>query len=227
MRFNILLAHLVILKSGAKQEADPEKYKFLDYFIGAYMESALRAQYVPGEHAQENFVAVWLCSPYDFVRWSSHAKNRMGKAVWQLKDKLPECPYSAAEFWDMVVAQLPEEYKKHGRTWAMQCIVLMEKESKARAAQAQAEAAAESLQSGDLMNNFAGIGLEDGPPDYLCEELFEQPLVKALLVNVEEVEKMDKEFNTPWMDPSKAIELMEGADIDGILQMMTPSFWTF
>ena len=227
MRCNILLAFIIFMKPGAQQELEPGLYKFLELFTISWMVNGLHQEH-DGAATQEMFVDLWKNSPYDFMRWSSWGLKYFGKAIGKLRVKLPACPYTPRQFWEKLVAQPDEAYKKHGTMWMMQYIVLMQQENVEAIAAARAEAMEESLETGGFADNFAGFGVEDGPPTDLSEALFEHELVKALLVDVDEdVVKLDKEYNTQWMDPQKALNLIEGAEVDEIIEMMTSSLLTF
>lgn len=72
---------------------------------------------------------------------------------------------------------------------------------------------------------MGGLSVGDEAPEYLCDELFEGREVKALLVDVEEnIEVQMKEEYTCWMNPSKAIDLVEGVDLGEVIGMMQGSF---
>jgi hypothetical protein len=70
---------------------------------------------------------------------------------------------------------------------------------------------------------LSGLGVEEAP-GYLCEELFEQPHVRALLQDIDELvpvppKKNELDVRAMWMDPSAAIDLVRGLGgtaVDGL-----------
>jgi hypothetical protein len=123
--------------------------------------------------------------------------------------------------------QQEQEHEKHGRAWALQYVVYMEHQEKAATAANRAEDAQDMLASGDFLDSFGGLsmGMDDEVPGYLQEELFEQKIVKTLLVDVEEdMGVQQPEETVPWMNVSYAISLIEGTakqeQVDGVSQAL-------
>jgi hypothetical protein len=146
---------------------------------------------------------VFKTGTWDLVKWTSKPGDRMQRAVKALQEKVPEMPFSAAESRGKVREQPEKEHEKHGRAWALQYVVYMERQEKAATAANRAEDAQDMLASGDFPDSFGGLGMgmDDEVPGYLQEELFEQEIVKTLLVDVEE---------GYGMNASYAISLIEG-----------------
>jgi hypothetical protein len=227
IRFNLVLAHIFMFKPSAKDEMEPQLYRFLEYFLMAWLDFAMRIDHSEDPARDYFIVKVWKTSKYDFVHWPSKALDRMRRSIRALEAKLPACSHTAEEFWAKAGEMPVEEWKKHGTAWAMQYVVLLESKNKGYTADVQASAAVASLQTGDFASSFSGLGMADGPPEYLCEELFQQDLVQALLVDIEDVEVQAREEFTSWMNSSKAIDLIEGVDVGEIIEMMTSSLLIF
>lgn len=80
---------------------------------------------------------------------------------------------------------MPEEkIKAHGPAWAMQYIIYLEKFGQAKSKEARADDAEESLVSGGFFAGFGNLGMDDETVPELTEAIFEQDLVKALLVDI-------------------------------------------
>jgi hypothetical protein len=161
------------------------------------------------------------------VKLTNKPGDRMQRAVKALQEKVPEIPFSAAEFWENVREQPEQEHEKHGRAWALQYVVYMERQEKAATAANRAEDAQDMLASGDFLDSFGGLsmGMDDEVPGYFQEELFEQEIIKTLLVDVEEdMGVQQPEETVPWMNASYAISLIEGTtkqeQVDGVSQAL-------
>lgn len=133
--------------------------------------------------------------------------------------KLEECfpPQTCAveDFWDCANGMPVQEYKAHGPAWAMQFIVYKEQQSRAVDKEVRDEEAEEALESGQFFSGFGNLGVDEQVPA-LSPQLFEQPLVQALLTDVHVgLGVQSKEVGICWMDPAKAIELLQGS-VEGL-----------
>ncbi|KAA8623232.1 hypothetical protein PtrSN002B_005610 [Pyrenophora tritici-repentis] len=218
-RFNVLLAHIAVSSPCAEQDLGSGLYHFLTNFVMAWLDAALGVKH--GEDLTRDYfiTRVWKKGMYDLVRWRPMQISRMKAAVKKLETVVPECTVSGEQFWEEVVNRPVEEHRKHGRVWAMQYIIYMERKAEGFKKDDQLRQADENLSSGDFAGAFAGLGVGDEAPDCLSEELFEREEVKALLVDVEDVMVQQPEENVPWMDPSAAIDVLEG-NIDGVGDLM-------
>ncbi|KAH7383824.1 hypothetical protein BKA66DRAFT_511905 [Pyrenochaeta sp. MPI-SDFR-AT-0127] len=212
VRFNVLLAHIMLETPNARANMDDELHRFLDTFIRAWLESAVRLDHSECLHKDYWIAKCWKPGKYDLIRWTSHPRQRMSAAVKALESAIPPQPFNVEEFWSKASAQPAYAYEEHGRAWAMQYVIYKEKQAKAIDRYERGLDAQESLKSGDFTSGFGQLGMQDDSvPAYLSEELFRQPLVQALLTDVTEgMGVQNVETNVPWMSPSEAIDLVEG-----------------
>lgn len=168
------------------------------------------------------------------IQWRNSQTVAMRRAVNELGNKVPELPFPANEFWERVRQQPEAEWKKHGHAWAMQWVVQMEKKGAQAANQQTGNAYMDGMEAG-----LSGLGVDEAP-GYLCEELFEQQHMRALLRDVEVYapgslaasasaqapasaqalsEKNKPDVRAMWMDPSAAVDLvrgLKGTAVDGL-----------
>lgn len=90
----------------------------------------------------------------------------------------------------------------------MQFIIYKEKKEKVVAKELQNEHAQDQFSKGNF-SGFSNLSIDETVPNYLSEELFNRPLVKALLVDVRNMQVQMPEKFAGWMDPQKAIELIQ------------------
>ncbi|KAF1848885.1 uncharacterized protein K460DRAFT_304465 [Cucurbitaria berberidis CBS 394.84] len=193
IRFNVLLAHIVLETPNSRAQMDPELLRFLQVFIHAWLESAMRS------------------GKYDLIQWTKGTRDRMSKAVKALEASVPPQAFDVEDFWIRASSMPSDEYKKHGPAWAMQYVIYKEKEAKVIDKMERDYDAQESLKHGDFFAGFGKLGMGDAAPGYLSEQMFQQPLVKALLTEVHGgMVVQDPETVEFWMDPSTAIDLVEG-----------------
>jgi hypothetical protein len=107
----------------------------------------------------------------------------MANAVKTLAERVRPQKYEIGEFWDVAQRMLVEEYKEHGSAWAIQYIIYKENKDNMTAKELQNEQMKEPLAKCVFMG-FSSLSVDETVPDYFSEELFDQPLVKALLVDV-------------------------------------------
>ncbi|KAH9875777.1 hypothetical protein IAQ61_003241 [Plenodomus lingam] len=173
--------------------------------------------------ASKHFVGkIWKrSSRYDLIKFSKQPKKRMEDLVKKLESCVtkPEC--TAQEFWELAKLQDAATQKKHGACWAMQATIHREKMAGMTEKKERAGEAAAALADGGLTMGFGGLGFGDEVPNFLCEESFEQPLVKALLTPVPENIKVlrpeDPMKEMWWMSQEDAerfltavVEVVEG-----------------
>ncbi|KAI4638362.1 hypothetical protein J4E93_010162 [Alternaria ventricosa] len=208
VRFNVLLAHIVLNTPNARKFLAEKLIVFLEQFVGAWLETAMHIEY-DGKEKRDYWIArLWRTSQYDLVHWGKQARGRMGAAVKALEACVPPQEYATDDFWS-VARQMPvEEYQKHGSAWAMQFIIYKEKKEKVVAKDLQNEHAQDQFSKGNF-SGFSNLSIDETVPSYLSEELFNQPLVKALLVDVRNMQVQMPEKFAGWMDPQKAIELIQ------------------
>ncbi|CAA9962466.1 hypothetical protein PTMSG1_05840 [Pyrenophora teres f. maculata] len=220
-RYNVLLAHLVLEDPKARDQLAPALVNFLKGFIYAWLEQAMRVDYMEGE-ARDNWLKMWKQGEYDLIIWNRRQLKRIYTAIKALKAKVEEPPFNVDQYWDKAREQPVEEFRKHGANWAMQYIVYKTQLSKDAAAKAQAQEVEYALEEGTFVDDFSTLAMDmgDGAPAYLSEELFNQDLVKSLLKDVDEgvtperpqgVNVLPPEgLGQCWMDPEQAMALLEG-----------------
>ncbi|KAF2133769.1 hypothetical protein P153DRAFT_380950 [Dothidotthia symphoricarpi CBS 119687] len=216
VRWNVLLA-LIKLNAPDSDTLGDELTHYLNSFIDAWMDACFRVEWGTAEdrahETRDYFIARCFRggSKLDLVTWTSSPRKAMATAVKKLEALVPPMPFEPKEFWTKAREQPVDEWKRNGRAWAMQYVIHTEGlyahfDQQERHLEAQI-----LLEGGDLTKSFGNMGVEGAPPQYLCEALFEQPLVKALLVDVDEdVRAAPAATYPPWMSPAQAIELIEG-----------------
>ncbi|KAI4679970.1 uncharacterized protein J4E88_005860 [Alternaria novae-zelandiae] len=222
VRYNILTAVVVGASKDLGAYCPGSAQQFIHAFVLAWKEAVSQSTSFT---EREAFLKLWPEGDHDVMRWRSWQLVAMRRAVAQMMEKVPELPFPASEFWDKVQQQPDVEWKKHGHAWAAQWIKHVSEESELAANQKAGDAEMEGVEAG-----LCGLGMEDAP-GYLCEELFEQPHVRALLLDIEEPDpELPKErwdMRAMWMDPSAAIAFMKGVsstavdELDTALQNMS------
>jgi hypothetical protein len=231
IRHNIIIAVIVGASANPGAYCTGAAQQFLFAFIHAWKESVLGSSSFT---ARDAFLKLWAEGQYDVVQWRSKQSDAMRRAVKELRGKVPELPFPANEFWERVRQQPDAEWEKHGHAWATQWVVHMEKEGERAANQKTGDAYMDGMEAG-----LSGLGVGEAP-EYLCEELFEQQHVRALLQDIEvpapgflaasasaqapaSTPTLPKEHKLDvramWMDPSAAIDLVRGLDgtaVDGL-----------
>jgi hypothetical protein len=208
IRFNVLLAHIVLNTPNARKFLEEKLVIFLEQFVAAWIETAMHIEY-DGKERRDYWIArLWRTSQYDLVHWGRQARNRMADAVKALAECVPPQKYDIGEFWNVAHQMSADEYKEHGSAWALQFIIYKEKKEKAVAKEIENEHVEGQLANGVFMG-FNNLSIDETVPHYLSEELFNQPLVKALLTEVRNMELQLPENHPGWIDPQKAIELIQ------------------
>lgn len=222
IRFNILLAHLVLEDPTARAQLEETLVAFLKWLVHAWLETAMRVDHTEDESRDIWIHQMWKPGKYDLIRWNRTQVVRMGAAVKSLSAKVAEPPFDIDEYWTRAREQAAEDFHKHGASWALQYIVHKQKQSKDIAAGDRALEAEDALTDGSFLSGFSGLGMDlgDRVPGYLSEALFEQPLVKALLVDVNEGITLERpqglhvlpqeSTEKCWMAPEEALALLEG-----------------
>ncbi|KAG9185111.1 hypothetical protein G6011_07655 [Alternaria panax] len=143
---------------------------FLEQFVAAWLETAMHVG-DDGKERRDYWIArLWRTSQYDLMHWGRQARNRMADAVKALGECVPPQKYDMGEFWNVAYRMSAEESREHGSAWNLQFVVYKEKKGKAVA--------------NAVFTGFSKLSVDETVPDYLSEELLNQPLVKALLTGV-------------------------------------------
>ncbi|KAH7093649.1 hypothetical protein FB567DRAFT_544981 [Paraphoma chrysanthemicola] len=213
IRWNILLALIALETPGARAQMDKVLEDFLNGFVMSWQETVLRVPHALQRYRQYWTARIWKPSKFDFVRWNKGQGKRMRAAMQALESIIPPQTFPASDFWERAAQLGEEEFKKYGNAWAVQYLLYVGQEARQAALEGRRDAA-EALLTGDsLMEGFGDLGMDDTAPAYLSEEHFETPMVKALMVEItaDEVRPTHEETEQ-WMDPSKAISLLEGTE---------------
>ncbi|RMZ73864.1 hypothetical protein GMOD_00004663 [Pyrenophora seminiperda CCB06] len=236
IRYNILLAHLVLEDPKSRSQLDENLATFLQWLIYAWLETAMRVEIEEDESRNIWIYQIWKQRKFDLIRWTNKRQSqKMAAAVHALKIKVSKPPFDVDQFWTEAREQSAEDFRRHGASWALQYIIYKEQEAKDILAGDLVLEAQDSLNNGSLVSHFAGLGMDlgDSVPEHLSEALFEQPLVKALLVDITD----DITFERPqglrvlpnegtescWMKPEEALALLEGkvAGLEDITEQLS------
>ena len=222
IRYNIILAHLVLEEPKARAQLEPTLITFLQWLIHAWLETAMHVDHVEDETRDMWIHQMWKPGKYDLIRWSRAQHAKMFAAVKALHAKVAKPPFSVEEYWTKAREQSVESFRRDGASWALQYIVHKENQAKDISAGDRALEAEDSLVDGSFISSFNGLSVDIGDwvPEYLSEELFKQPLVKALLVDVNAGITPERPWGLNvlplegtekcWMAPAEAVALLEG-----------------
>jgi hypothetical protein len=124
---------------------------------------------------------IWREGEFDLIHWGGKHRKRMTSAVRALKALVPPQPFPFAEFWEQAKLQPKEEFDKHGAAWTIQFIIYCETQAKIQVQKEKQAKVDKILESEDWMNDFGGMGLGSVLPEWLDEQVFEQPIVQDLM----------------------------------------------
>ncbi|KAH9878090.1 hypothetical protein J1614_003307 [Plenodomus biglobosus] len=215
IRLNVLLAHISLAIPSERAKLETSLQHFLRVFIVAWLNMAMR---VPASHswACKDFVGkYWRHSAkYDLIKFTKQPRLRIQALVRKLEACVPPAQHTSEDFWKLAKLQDPAALEKHGAAWAMQAIVYWENLGEKMDKKKRAADAAASLADGGLNVGIGSLGVGETVPAFLCEELFDQPLVKALLTPVPEniavLDPEDPNREMSWMKQEDAEEFLKG-----------------
>lgn len=98
VRYNVLLAHIVLQTPNARVYMDAELVRFLEGFIKAWLESARRLPHDMDEARNYWIARCWRTGKYDLVSFGAKQARRMGMEVKKLAECVPEPQCAAEEF---------------------------------------------------------------------------------------------------------------------------------
>ena len=130
IRYNIILAHLVLEEPKARAQLEPTLVAFLQWLIHAWLETAMRVDHAEDETRDMWIHQMWKPGKYDLIRWSRAQAEKMCTAVKALQTKAVKPPFDMREYWSKAREQSVEAFRRDGASWALQYIVHKEKQAK-------------------------------------------------------------------------------------------------
>ncbi|KAH4113365.1 hypothetical protein HBI65_195790 [Parastagonospora nodorum] len=212
VRYNILMACILAVSTEPLNYVTEDALEFSSALLDAWLWTVTRQD---DTEKPEIFLKLWVNGPYDLMLFGKKARLAMGRAVKNLERFVPDpkyAPPSEVPLWEGLKYVPPKFVQTFGPAWAIQHIVAVEKSGETIDHLGQQAEVEDALADGSFLTGFGSMGLGQSSSG-LSFELFEQPLVKALLHEMEEDVDMtsaDPEQSESWMDPADAIAMLEG-----------------
>lgn len=224
-RYNVLLAIIVSISKEKDILCDPATKDFRETFLTSWLYATIRDK---NTDPQEIFLRHWYRSGYEMICFNDDQRGKIRKAIKKLKENVPPMPEAAIndirEFLTGGADKLnTQQLRDHGPAWALQFMMLMEKNGKLfdEMARNKLTQMAEGIEQ-----MFGNIGLGEEHIQ-LRPEFFQDPVVLAILRDIDEgivpwMQYTATERAKPWMDPNHAIHVLEGivADLENLIDSL-------
>jgi hypothetical protein len=229
VRWNVLPAILVL--NGPEAANLPNDLKlFLTRFFQAWERTVNREDWAATDDARFDFISkVWKHdSSFHYIYWNNKdQKTSIKAAIERLAQAMPPKRWDADEFLEHIKDQPEADFEKHGAAWALQYLVYMEDEESWALMLDKQQAA----DPDEVMEGLKDMGMKDimGPPDWIDEETFDQPLVRDLMTPISgQVVVLEREIHRAWMSPAAAMHILEGFvyNVDSVTEQMRGTLLT-
>ncbi|KAL5429825.1 hypothetical protein PMIN07_011071 [Paraphaeosphaeria minitans] len=164
--------------------------------------------------SQDGFISIWARNDWDAITWSDSQMRRLKRSIEQLRTVIPPMPFPIEDFWVESDLQPAAMREKNAALWAIRWLVHIDDQAKAKYDEVNAQVANSALHQHEFAQQMEAFGEEEHAElEYLDDSLVMENshLLSALMTGIDEnVEMLPKQEHTAWMNPSTAIDMIEG-----------------
>ncbi|KAF2786502.1 hypothetical protein K505DRAFT_398840 [Melanomma pulvis-pyrius CBS 109.77] len=216
IRLNILLMIIVAAAPRPFLYCDPASHAWREDFLMAW-ESSVERQQDPS-FFEERFVTHWRRSEWEFVFFTKHQLDKI--RVYLRKTMcagIPKLPFEIPDYRLRGYELGYDQHCKNGLGWAFQWLMHWYNKDRLHEEVEAAEALRHTAKGVDEMDVDMDADMDVDEDVPLSRELFEKPIVRALLEDVVDdgtiVADEDEARYKPWMDWKVAMNLLTGKPV--------------
>ncbi|KAL1602455.1 hypothetical protein SLS60_005871 [Paraconiothyrium brasiliense] len=226
-RFNMLCMLIVFALPGVDQVFEEEgTSSFRGSYRMAWEQAIKHSRDEKHTGAQDYFLSSWNNNVWDVIVWKAGQMDAMKRAVEKLQQAVPPMPFPVEDFWKEADEQPREMRQQLVCLWAMRWLIHMDTEGRNAYQHVEASVANDERHQTEMAEGIATMSSDIDELAYLDDPLvfYRLDLLNALMTPVEEnIQPLPPQQHTPWMDPSVAIDLVQGKliNINGLVDAMS------
>ncbi|KAJ4348740.1 uncharacterized protein N0V89_010118 [Didymosphaeria variabile] len=226
-RLNMLCMLIAFALPGVDQVFEHEATSsFRGSYRMAWEQAIKHSSEEKDTRAQDYFLSSWNNNVWDVIIWKSGQRGVMKGAVEKLQKAVPPMPFAPKDFWKEADEQPVELRQKLVTLWAMRWLIHMDKEGKIAHQRTEDFLMSDERHQSEMADGIASMAGDIDELSYLDDpRIFHRlDLFNALMTPVEDdIQPLPPQEHTPWMDPSVAIDLVQGklVNINGLVDAMS------